>query len=70
MVGYGGANDRVHDEHEQHLNPLRTNQVEELFTRHGFIKNIELTDKFIQESNNKKDFNFWWRKSLGIWEIV
>lgn len=66
----GGANDRVHDEHEQHLNPLRTNQVEELFTRHGFIKNIELTDKFIQESNNKKDFNFWWRKSLGIWEIV
>lgn len=65
----GGANDRAHDEHEQHLNPLGSNQVDALLTRHGFVKNLELTNKFIQESNNKRDFNFWWRKSLGVWEI-
>jgi hypothetical protein len=65
----GGANDREHDEHEQHLNPLSSSQVDSLLTRHGFIKNQELTNKFILESHNKSDFNFWWRKSLGIWEI-
>jgi hypothetical protein len=28
-----------------------------------------LTNKFIDESSNKTSFNFWWRKSLGVWEI-
>ena len=65
----GGANDREHDEHEQHLNPLSAQQVDSLLTKHGFIKNQELTNKFISESYSKHDFNFWWRKSLGVWEI-
>jgi hypothetical protein len=66
----GGANDREHDEHEQHLNPLTSGQVSNLLTRHGFTKNEMLTNKFIDESNNKTNFNFWWRKSLGVWEIA
>ena len=66
----GGANDKEHDEHEQHLNPLSSSQVDELLTRNGFVKNQELTDKFVQESMSKSDFNFWWRKSLGVWEIL
>lgn len=65
----GGINDIEHDEHEQHLNPLNPNQVNELLTRHGFVKNQNLTDRFLQESNSKTNFNFWWRKSLGVWEI-
>jgi hypothetical protein len=65
----GGANDREHDEHEQHLNPLSASQVDKLLTSNGFVKNQELTNKFIQESMGRNDFNFWWRKSLGVWEI-
>jgi len=65
----GGANDREHDEHEQHLNPLSASQVDKLLTSNGFVKNQELTNKFIQESMGKNNFNFWWRKSLGVWEI-
>lgn len=65
----GGANDRVHDEHEQHLNPLKSHQVDALLLKHGFTKNNNLTNKFLQESNTKTNFNFWWRKSLGVWEI-
>jgi hypothetical protein len=40
-----------------------------LNTEKGFVKNQDLTNKFINESLNKSDFNFWWRKSLGVWEI-
>lgn len=65
----GGVNDRVHDEHEQHLNPMHSSQVEELLTRHGFVKNKALTQKFISESLRREDFLFWWRSSLGVWEI-
>ena len=65
----GGANDLEHDEHEQHLNPLKSNEVDSLLSRHGFTKNNELTNKFLQESNGKQNFHFWWRKSLGVWEI-
>tara|TARA_R110000868_G_scaffold74710_5_gene216187 strand:- start:65 stop:688 length:624 start_codon:yes stop_codon:yes gene_type:complete len=65
----GGINDIKHDEHVQHLNPLTNNQVDELLIKHGFKKNNELTTKFINSSIGNNDFNFWWRKSLGVWEI-
>ena len=65
----GGINDVEHDEHVQHLNPLNNNQVNELLTKHGFRKNNELTNKFVNYSIGNNDFNFWWRKSLGVWEM-
>ena len=65
----GGANDLAHDEHEQHLNPLQPYMVEDLLTRHGFTKNKILTQKMISESLKREDFLFWWRHSLGIWEV-
>lgn len=65
----GGVNDREHDEHLQHLNPLKKEEVEELLENNGFIKNNELTNKFVDSSYNKSNFNFWWRKSLSIWEL-
>lgn len=65
----GGINDIKHDEHVQHLNPLKQNEVESLLISHGFTKNNELTNKFLTSSNNKRNFKFWWRKSLGIWEL-
>jgi hypothetical protein len=65
----GGINDIEHDDHVQHLNPLETQEVESLLKKHGFIKNNELTNKFLTSSQNKFDFYFWWRKSLGVYEI-
>lgn len=65
----GGINDIEHDEHVQHLNPLSTYKVDKLMFDNGFTKNITLTNKFLEESYNKSDFNFWWRKSLSIWNI-
>ena len=65
----GGINDLLHDEHEQHLNPLSNDKVNELLSNHGFKKNLELTKRFVTESLNKQNFHFWWRKSLGVWEI-
>ena len=65
----GGENDRKNDTHIQHLNPMSSGSVNELLIKHGFKKNNELTEKFIKESNKNSNFNFWWRKSLGVWEI-
>jgi hypothetical protein len=65
----GGINDTEHDEHVQHLNPLSSEQVDALLSKYGFVKNLELTNSFMQKSMSMSHFNFWWRKSLGIWEI-
>ena len=65
----GGVNDRQHDKNLQHLNPLKVDKVEQLLKSHNFIKNEELTNKFLSESNKRPNFRFWWRKSLGVWEI-
>jgi hypothetical protein len=65
----GGINDIEHDEHVQHLNPLKTEEVDNLLKKHGFIKNNELTNKLLNSTQNKSDFYFWWRKSLSVFEI-
>ncbi len=65
----GGSNDRANDENEQHLNPLKSDQVDQLLINHGFTKNYEMTNNFIGHSLKMENFCFWWRKSLGIWEI-
>ena len=32
-------------------------------------KNKILTQKMISESLKREDFLFWWRNSLGVWEV-
>jgi hypothetical protein len=64
----GGIQDVVHDQHVQHLNPLKSEEVEDLMLKNGFIKNNFLTDKFLKISEEKNKFYFWWRKSLGVYE--
>ena len=48
----GGKNDPINDEHQQHLNPLPSHEVERILTERGFIKNDYLTSKFLSLSKN------------------
>jgi len=52
----------------QHLNPLSYEDYIKLMTKHGLKANIELTNKFLDESCNKNNFYYWWRESFIIWE--
>ena len=65
----GGENDREHDAHLQHLNPMDFNQVRELLESHGLNHQKDLSKKMILHSEGDPNFHFWWRNSLSIWTI-
>lgn len=64
----GGENDREHDAHLQHLNPLKVNDMIETVGKHMTL-NQTLTDKFLKNSDKQPDFLYYWKKSLTVWEV-
>jgi len=64
----GGENDRIHDTHLQHLNPLGRNDVIDLVSRYMKL-NESLTEMILEESIYYSDFLWYWRKSLTVWEV-
>lgn len=67
---HGGEHERECDPHHQHLNPLKYNEYVQLMQSNGFIKNEALTNIFLSHANKLKDFSFWWKESLVVWEII
>ena len=65
----GGENDIVHDQHLQHLSPMKREDVFKLIESYGFKVNIELSNTLINETLKYSDFHFWWRKSLSVFEL-
>ena len=66
---HGGENERHCDPNHQHLNPLKRDAYIKLMQKHNLKQNIELTNKFLNESIKHKQFYPWWRESFIIWEI-
>lgn len=64
----GGVNDREHDDHLQHLNPLKRNDVIETVGKHMKL-NETLTEQFLKNCSKKPDFLWYWKKSLTVWEV-
>ena len=65
---HGGDLEPSCDPLHQHLNPLSRTDYINLMLSHNLKPNIELTNIFLKNSKNKKDFYFWWRESFIIWE--
>jgi len=65
---HGGDLEPDCDPLHQHLNPLSREDYIQLMLRHGLKPNMELTQKFLNESIYKPHFYFWWRESFIVWE--
>ena len=64
----GGASDRGHDPHLQHLNPLSYDEYIYGVGLYGFFKNEALTKRFLEEAARQPDFQRWWFASLVVFE--
>jgi SAM-dependent methyltransferase len=65
---HGGDLDSECDPLHQHLNPLSREEYINLMLQHGLKPNMELTQRFLNESMFKPNFYFWWRESFIVWE--
>jgi len=63
----GGKDDREHDTHLQHLNPMKKEDVISVVGKHMKL-NTTLTNQLLKNSN-KPEFLWYWRKSLTVWEV-
>ena len=67
---HGGDLEPHCDPLHQHLNPLSRDDYINLMLSHNLKPNMDLTNKFLTRSKDKKDFYFWWRESFIVWEKV
>lgn len=54
----------------QHVSSLEYNDFVSLLETYDFKKNDDLTEKFIENSKNYKNFYYWWRDSITVFEKV
>lgn len=54
----------------QHVSSLEYNDFVRLLETYDFKKNNDLTKKLIENSKNYKNFNYWWRDSITVFEKV
>lgn len=54
----------------QHVTSLKYKDFVSLIESYEFKKNSDLTQKFIENSKNYKNFYFWWRDSITVFEKI
>jgi hypothetical protein len=52
----------------QHVSSLKYEDFITLVESYGFKKNFDLSEKFIENSQDYTNFYFWWRDSITVFE--